>query len=36
MEFGPKNLLWKTEVPFGRLSPIFARDAVFLTAQETR
>jgi outer membrane protein assembly factor BamB len=34
-EFGPsKNLLWKTRVPFGRSSPVLARDSVFLTASE--
>jgi outer membrane protein assembly factor BamB len=34
-EFGPgKNLLWKTELPFGRSSPVVAGDRIFLTATE--
>ena len=33
--FGPtKNLLWKTEVPFARSSPIVSGDRLFLTATE--
>jgi outer membrane protein assembly factor BamB len=33
--FGPsRNVLWKTTVPFGRSSPIVARDRIFLTASE--
>jgi len=33
--FGPgKNLLWKTQVPFARSSPIVTRDRVFLSASE--
>ncbi len=32
-EFGPaKNLVWRTEVPFGRSSPILTKDRIFLTA----
>jgi outer membrane protein assembly factor BamB len=35
VEFGPaKNVLWKTNVPFGRSSPVVARGRVFLTACE--
>jgi outer membrane protein assembly factor BamB len=35
VEFGPeKNLAWRSEVPFGRSSPIATRDHVFLTAVE--
>jgi outer membrane protein assembly factor BamB len=34
-EFGrDKNALWKTVVPFGRSSPVVARDRIFLTASE--
>lgn len=34
-EFGlAKNLLWKTEVPFGRSSPVIGGDRIFLTASE--
>ena len=32
-EFGPdKNVVWKTELPFGHSSPALTRDRVFLTA----
>src|SRR5882762_4217592 len=31
-EFGPKkNLVWRTEVPFGRSSPVLTTDRIFLT-----
>jgi outer membrane protein assembly factor BamB len=34
-EFGPKtNVLWKTEVPPGKSSPVLAGDRIFLTASE--
>src|SRR5262245_34539287 len=34
-EFGPrKNVLWKTELPAGKSSPILAGDRIFLTAAE--
>ena len=34
-EFGPqKNVLWKTELPVGKSSPILAGDRIFLTASE--
>jgi outer membrane protein assembly factor BamB len=34
-EFGPaKSLVWKTEVPFARSSPVVAGDRVYLTASE--
>jgi outer membrane protein assembly factor BamB len=34
-EFGPqKNVLWKTELPEGKSSPILAGDRIFLTAAE--
>lgn len=34
-EFGPrKNMVWKAAVPFGRSSPVVARDRIFLTASE--
>ncbi len=34
-EFGPhKNVLWKTELPAGKSSPILAGDLIFLTASE--
>jgi len=29
-----KNLLWRTQVPFGRSSPVIAGDRIFLTASE--
>src|SRR4029077_11503957 len=33
VEFGPdKNLVWRSEIPFGRSSPIVTKDRVFLTA----
>lgn len=33
VEFGPdKNMLWSTEVPFGRSSPVIAAGRLFLTA----
>jgi outer membrane protein assembly factor BamB len=32
-EFGPeKNVVWKTELPFGHSSPVLTRDRIFLTA----
>src|SRR3989442_13513351 len=32
-EFGPtKNVIWKTELPFGHSSPSLTRDRIFLTA----
>src|SRR4029450_7102087 len=32
-EFGPdKNVIWKTELPFGHSSPALTRDRIFLTA----
>ena len=32
-EFGPdKNVIWKTELPFGHSSPALTRDRVFVTA----
>ena len=35
VEFGAdKNLAWRSEVPFGRSSPIVTKDRVFLTAVE--
>lgn len=35
VEFGPsKNLVWKTQVPFGQSSPIVVGDRVFLTGRE--
>jgi outer membrane protein assembly factor BamB len=35
VEFGPgKNLDWAADVPFGRSSPAFAGDRIFLTATE--
>ncbi|HYN01535.1 MAG TPA: PQQ-binding-like beta-propeller repeat protein [Vicinamibacteria bacterium] len=35
VEFGPgKNLDWAVDVPFGRSSPVFAGDRIFLTATE--
>jgi outer membrane protein assembly factor BamB len=35
IEFGPqKNVLWKTELPAGKSSPIVAGDRIFLTAAE--
>ena len=34
-EFGPKkNVLWKTELPQGKSSPVLAGDRIFLTASE--
>jgi outer membrane protein assembly factor BamB len=34
-EFGPqKNVLWKTELPPGKSSPVLAGDRIFLTAYE--
>ena len=34
-EFGPqKNVLWKTELPIGKSSPVLAGDRIFLTASE--
>src|ERR1700722_14881529 len=34
-EFGPqKNVLWKTELPAGKSSPVLAGDHIFLTAAE--
>src|SRR5580698_9034186 len=34
-EFGPqKNVLWKTELPPGKSSPVLAGDRIFLTASE--
>jgi outer membrane protein assembly factor BamB len=34
-EFGPqKNVLWKTELPEGKSSPVLAGDRIFLTAAE--
>ena len=33
MEFSPtKNVIWKTELPFGHSSPALTRDRIFLTA----
>ena len=33
IEFGPaKNVVWKTELPFGHSSPALTRDRIFLTA----
>src|SRR2546425_2097206 len=33
VEFGPdKNVVWKTELPFGHSSPALTRDRIFLTA----
>jgi outer membrane protein assembly factor BamB len=35
IEFGPqKNVLWKTELPVGKSSPILVGDRIFLTASE--
>lgn len=35
VQFGPgKNLDWAVDVPFGRSSPVFAGDRIFLTATE--
>src|SRR5262252_6746216 len=32
-EFGPdKNVIWKTELPFGHSSPALTRDRIFVTA----
>src|SRR5580658_4586978 len=34
-EFGPqKNVLWKTQLPAGKSSPVLAGDRIFLTASE--
>lgn len=34
-EFGPQhNVLWKTELPVGKSSPVLAGDRIFLTASE--
>src|SRR5260370_13451452 len=34
-EFGPqKNVLWKTELPEGKSSPVLVGDRIFLTASE--
>ena len=34
-EFGPqKNVLWKTELPEGKSSPVLAGDRIFLTGSE--
>src|SRR5262245_12033301 len=34
-EFGPqKNVLWKTELPPGKSSPVLSGDRIFLTAAE--
>jgi outer membrane protein assembly factor BamB len=34
-EFGPrKNVLWRTELPAGKSSPVLAGDRIFLTASE--
>src|SRR5437879_906894 len=34
-EFGPqKNVLWKTELPVGKSSPVLVGDRIFLTAAE--
>ncbi len=34
-EFGPdRNVLWEAAVPFGRSSPVFAGDRIYLTATE--
>ena len=34
-EFGPqKNVLWKTELPVGKSSPVLVGDRIFLTASE--
>src|SRR5215831_16140163 len=34
-EFGPqKNVLWKTELPLGKSSPVLVGDRIFLTASE--
>lgn len=34
-EFGPdKNVVWSSEVPFGRSSPVIAGDRIFLTATD--
>src|SRR4029450_10076901 len=33
VEFGPdRNLIWKTDLPFGHSSPALTRDRIFLTA----
>ncbi len=34
-EFGPqKNVLWKTELPVGKSSPVLVGDRIFLTGSE--
>ena len=34
-EFGPeKNVIWKTEIPFGRSSPVLTGDRIFISATE--
>src|SRR5687768_4190750 len=34
-EFGPnKNVVWKTELPFGHSSPVITGDLIFLTGAE--
>src|SRR5882762_3628102 len=34
-EFGPRtNVLWKTELPVGKSSPVLVGDLIFLTASE--
>src|SRR5688572_29439925 len=34
-EFGPqKNILWKTDLPVGKSSPVLVGDRIFLTASE--
>src|SRR5262245_35432955 len=33
VEFGPeRNMIWKTDLPFGHSSPALTRDRIFLTA----
>src|SRR6266404_5431430 len=35
IEFGPqRNVLWKTELPVGKSSPVLVGDRIFLTASE--
>jgi outer membrane protein assembly factor BamB len=35
VEFGPsRNVIWKTELPAGKSSPVFAEDRIFLTGHE--
>ncbi len=34
-EFGPsKNIVWRTEIPFGRSSPILTKERIFVTATD--